>query len=82
MVDVNCKFVPIATDADLGLMVTTSLIVIAAVPLVLASAILTASIVRPPDAGTLAGAQYTPLEDMVPAAAFPPATPFTSQVTA
>jgi len=32
--------------------------------------------------GTAAGAVYSPLEETVPAVEFPPATPFTLQVTA
>ncbi len=50
-------------------------------PVALESAALIASIVTLFGFGKLAGAVYTPEELIVPAAALPPATPFTSQVT-
>jgi hypothetical protein len=56
-VDVNCEVVPIVTEADVGLMVTTSAIVTTAVAFELASATLTAEIVTLLDAGTEAGAK-------------------------
>lgn len=50
-------------------------------PLALASAMDTASTVIVFGFGTVAGAVYTPLEAIVPSAAFPPTTPFTDQLT-
>ena len=56
--------------------------VTAAVALAVASAELVAVTVTVLGFGNVCGATYCPAELMVPAATFPPATPFTDQVTA
>jgi hypothetical protein len=55
--------------------------VTALLPVAVASAELTARTLTEPELGNVAGARYMPDELIVPAAAEPPATPFTCQVT-
>ena len=82
-VAVNACPAPVETLADVGEIVTMmlSVMVTAAEPTALASAALAAATVTAGGDGRLPGAMYKPVEETVPRVEFPPATPFTDQVT-
>ena len=79
----NTCVLPAGTVAEPGATLTamSSCSATLAVALAVESATLVALTLTAPPAGRIAGAVYSPLPEIVPAVAFPPATPFTAQVT-
>ena len=81
---VNCSVPPVLTVAKVGKIVTLTgaVIVTCAEADLVVSACETAVTVTAAGFGTVPGAEYRPELEIVPAAVFPPVTPFTCQVTA
>jgi hypothetical protein len=81
-VAVNCWVDAAATVAEPGAMPAVELVMVTEAEADAdVSACETAATVTVGGLGTASGAVYIPLEDMVPIAEFPPAVPFTCQVT-
>jgi hypothetical protein len=77
----NCRVCAATTDTVAGLTAMGKAIVTVASAVLLISAKETAVTVTVGVVGTATGAVYTPVPLIVPTVEFPPATPFTRQVT-
>ena len=78
---VNCTFVNVKIEGKLGKITTSGPIVALALPVSAGLAAAIAVMVTPAGLGIVAGAVYEPIAEIVPVVEFPPATPFTCQVT-
>jgi hypothetical protein len=78
---VNCTFANVKIEGKLGEITTSGPIVALALPVSAGLAAAIAVMVTPAGLGIVAGAVYEPTEEIVPLVEFPPATPFTCQVT-
>src|SRR5579863_6402739 len=84
VVTINCCVAPASTVAEFGetLKAEAAVMVTFAVPEAVVSACETAVMVVVAGFGIVAGAVYSPLDEIVPTVELPPAVPFTCQATA
>jgi hypothetical protein len=80
-VAVNCTFAKVNIEGKLGETATSGPIVALALPVSAGLAAAIAVMETPAGLGIIAGAVYAPMAVIVPVVEFPPATPFTCQVT-